>query len=75
MYFANKTSSLLFEIHLTTGLTVLPVCYNCVASYHCEEILRLFDIGVGAQLRSQSILKWAIAQLRVLIWVVHLKMG
>ena len=30
---------------------------------------------VGAQLRSQPILRWAIAQLRILSWVAYLKMG
>ena len=29
----------------------------------------------GAQLRSQPILRWAIAQLRILSWVAYLKMG
>ena len=31
--------------------------------------------NVGAQLRSQPILRWAIAQLRILSWVAYLKMG
>ena len=33
------------------------------------------SICVGAQLRSQPILRWAIAQLRIRSWVAHLKMG
>ena len=33
------------------------------------------NIDVGAQLRSQPILRWAIAQLRIRSWVAHLKMG
>ena len=32
-------------------------------------------MAVGAQLRSQPILRWAIAQLRIRNWVAHLKMG
>ena len=33
------------------------------------------SVYVGAQLRSQPILRWAIAQLRILSWVAYLKMG
>ena len=32
-------------------------------------------VHVGAQLRSQPILRWTIAQLRILSWVAYLKMG
>ena len=32
-------------------------------------------IGFGTQLRSQPILRWAIAQLTILSWVAYLKMG
>ena len=35
----------------------------------------LASVSVGAQLRSQPILRWAIAQLRILSWVAYLKMG
>ena len=31
------------------------------------------SVTVGAQLRSQPILRWAIAQLRILSWVAYLK--
>ena len=42
----------------------------------CPMILRLLlCLYVGAQLRSQPILRWAIAQLRILSWVAYLKMG
>ena len=37
--------------------------------------LAFTGIDVGAQLRSQPILRWAIAQLRILSWVAYLKMG
>ena len=37
--------------------------------------LRRAPTYVGAQLRSQPILRWAIAQLRILSWVAYLKMG
>ena len=30
---------------------------------------------VGAQLRNQPILRWAIGQLRIRSWVAHLKIG
>ena len=39
------------------------------------NVAPLFYIAVGAQLRSQPILRWAIAQLRILSWVAYLKMG
>ena len=37
----------------------------------------MLNIDVGSQLRSQPILRWAIAQLRILSWIglAHLKMG
>ena len=32
-----------------------------------------WGFNIGAQLRSQPILRWAIAQLRILSWVAYLK--
>ena len=40
-----------------------------------EEPIPAVNEDVGAQLRSQPILRWAIAQLRILSWVAYLKMG
>ena len=44
-------------------------------SKHMQTPENQIDASVGAQLRSQPILRWAIAQLRILSWVAHFKMG
>ena len=47
---------------------------NCL--YNSDKSnLYCCNIFVGAQLRNQPILRWAIAQLRIRSWVAHLQMG
>ena len=50
---------------------------QCVTSTNqcCQICDHIVCRNVGAQLRSQPILRWAIAQLRILSWVAYLKMG
>ena len=51
----------------------------CVSGGSISETIRcrmlILGSDVGAQLRSQPILRWAIAQLRILSWVAYLKIG
>ena len=60
------------SVHENIKNTVFCFIENALKVISFSIVIR---VSVGAQLRSQPILRWAIAQLRILSWVAYLKMG
>ena len=60
---------------IMTNLSSSNSCCNSKTLVEGRPPIRQPSMIVEAQLMSQPILRWAIAQLRILSWVAYLKMG